>query len=34
LLNIIALYTNVPRFGAVTPQQRDWLIEELNGGQK
>jgi hypothetical protein len=33
LANIIALYSNVPRFGAVTPQQRDWLIQELNAAK-
>ena len=29
LANIICLYSNVPRFGHITNQQRDWFIEEL-----
>jgi len=29
LANIIALYSNVPRFGTITPEQRDWFIEQL-----
>jgi hypothetical protein len=27
--NIICLYSNVPRFGTITPIQRAWFIEEL-----
>jgi hypothetical protein len=29
LANIICLYSNVPRFGTITPIQRDWFISEL-----
>ena len=29
LANIVALYSNVPRFGTITPQQRSWFIREL-----
>jgi predicted phosphodiesterase len=36
LANIICLYSNVPRFGTITPEQKDWFIEELKkaGDQK
>ncbi|HZY36126.1 MAG TPA: metallophosphoesterase [Mucilaginibacter sp.] len=33
LANIIALYSNVPRFGTVLPEQRAWFIEELKEAQ-
>lgn len=33
LANIIALYSNVPRFGTITPVQRQWFIEELKAAQ-
>ncbi len=29
LANIIGLYSNVPKFGVITAQQRDWLVDEL-----
>jgi acid phosphatase type 7 len=29
LVNIIGLHSNVPKFGIVTPQQKEWLKEEL-----
>ena len=29
LANIIALYSNVPRFGTITPVQKAWFINEL-----
>lgn len=29
LANIIGMYSNVPKFGVVTDEQRDWLIHEL-----
>ncbi|MEN0054506.1 MAG: metallophosphoesterase [Mucilaginibacter sp.] len=29
LFNIIGLHSNVPKFGVITPEQRDWFIEEL-----
>jgi len=29
LANILALYSNVPRFGTITTEQRDWFIEQL-----
>ncbi|MDR3693814.1 metallophosphoesterase [Mucilaginibacter sp.] len=29
LANIIALYSNVPRFGTITPEQKEWFINEL-----
>jgi acid phosphatase type 7 len=29
LANIIALYSNVPRFGTITPDQREWFVSEL-----
>lgn len=29
LANIIALYSNVPRFGTIMPEQREWFISEL-----
>ncbi|TWJ00748.1 calcineurin-like phosphoesterase family protein [Mucilaginibacter frigoritolerans] len=36
LANIICLYSNVPRFGTITPEQKDWFVEELKkaGNQK
>jgi len=33
LANIIALYSNVPRFGTILPEQRAWFIEELKAAQ-
>jgi acid phosphatase type 7 len=27
--NIIGLYCNVPKFGVITPEQRQWFVEEL-----
>jgi predicted phosphodiesterase len=29
LANIIALYSNVPRFGTITPEQKEWFVKEL-----
>jgi predicted phosphodiesterase len=29
LANIIALYSNVPKFGTITAEQQDWFINEL-----
>ena len=29
LANIIGLHSNVPKFGVITPEQRNWFIEEL-----
>ena len=34
LANIIGLYSNVPRFGTITANQREWFIEELKNAQK
>ena len=34
LANIICLYSNVPRFGTITPEQKDWFIEELKIAQR
>ena len=34
LANIIGLYSNVPRFGTITPVQRDWFIDELRSAGK
>jgi len=31
LANIIGLYSNVPRFGAITGEQKEWFIDELKG---
>ncbi len=33
LANIIALYSNVPRFGTITPEQREWFVEELKAAK-
>jgi hypothetical protein len=33
LVDIIALYSNVPRFGHITPEQRDWFLQELNNSK-
>jgi acid phosphatase type 7 len=33
LANVIALYSNVPRFGTILPEQRQWFIEELKTAQ-
>jgi predicted phosphodiesterase len=29
LADFICLYSNIPRFGTITPEQRDWFIKEL-----
>lgn len=29
LANIIGLYSNVPKFGVITSEQREWLLQEL-----
>jgi hypothetical protein len=29
LANIIGLYSNVPRFGTITDEQKEWFVEEL-----
>jgi predicted phosphodiesterase len=34
LANIIGLHTNVPKYGIVTPEQRDWFVEELRAADK
>jgi acid phosphatase type 7 len=34
LATIICLYSNVPRFGTITPDQQNWFIEELKAAQK
>jgi hypothetical protein len=34
LANIICLYSNVPRFGAITGVQKEWFIEELKTAAK
>ena len=34
LANIIGLYSNVPKFGIITPEQRSWFIEELKTFRK
>ncbi len=34
LADIIGLYSNVPRFGAITAEQREWFIKELKGTTK
>jgi len=34
LANIIGLHSNVPKFGIVTPEQREWFIEELKAAGK
>ena len=34
LANIIGLHTNVPKYGIVTSEQRDWFIEELIAADK
>ncbi|TDH27035.1 metallophosphoesterase [Segetibacter sp. 3557_3] len=31
---IIGMYTNVPKYGVVTPEQRDWLISQLQSARK
>ncbi len=31
LANIICLYSNVPRFGTITPEQKNWFMEALKG---
>jgi len=33
LANIISLYSNVPRFGTILPEQRQWFVEELKAVQ-
>ena len=33
LANIIALYSNVPRFGTITPVQKAWFINELKSAE-
>lgn len=32
--NIIGLYCNVTKFGVITPEQRQWLMEELRNADK
>ncbi|MEJ7557931.1 MAG: metallophosphoesterase [Pedobacter sp.] len=34
LANIIGLHTNVPKYGIVTSEQRDWFVEELKAADK
>lgn len=34
LANIICLYSNVPRFGTITAEQKDWFIEELKNAKR
>ncbi|OOQ60863.1 metallophosphoesterase family protein [Mucilaginibacter pedocola] len=34
LANIIGMHSNVPKFGVVTDEQRNWLIEELKWADK
>jgi predicted phosphodiesterase len=34
LANIIGLYSNVPRFGTITPDQKDWFVQELKDAAK
>ena len=34
LASIIALYSNVPRFGTITPEQRKWFVAELKAAAK
>lgn len=29
LANIIGLYSNVPKYGVITPEQKEWFMEEL-----
>jgi hypothetical protein len=33
LANIICLYSNVPRFGSITAEQKEWFIEELKSAK-
>ncbi|HEY2581685.1 MAG TPA: metallophosphoesterase [Mucilaginibacter sp.] len=33
LANIICLYSNVPRFGSITAEQKEWFIEELKNAK-
>ncbi|HEY8782352.1 MAG TPA: metallophosphoesterase [Mucilaginibacter sp.] len=34
LADIIGMYSNVPRFGTITPVQKEWFIEELKTAAK
>ncbi|HEY4323897.1 MAG TPA: metallophosphoesterase [Mucilaginibacter sp.] len=34
LANIICLYSNVPRFGSITAEQKEWFTEELKSAKK
>jgi hypothetical protein len=34
LATIIGLHSNVPKFGVITPQQREWFIEELKAANQ
>ncbi|PWK78385.1 calcineurin-like phosphoesterase family protein [Mucilaginibacter oryzae] len=34
LATIIGLHTNVPKYGVITPRQREWFIEELRMADK
>jgi predicted phosphodiesterase len=34
LANIICLYSNVPRFGSIMAEQKEWFIEELKNAKK
>ncbi|WP_229248735.1 metallophosphoesterase family protein [Dyadobacter sandarakinus] len=33
LANIIGLHSNVPKYGVITPAQREWFVEELKAAQ-